>query len=94
MSDAVEQFRPGIGAASCICAAIDVQWRRFLSLHALQSLGQRSRWTSLVYEIPKFLFNAVQDRSKKASVPKIGSIRSSVSIELRLVTDRLTDTGP
>jgi len=42
----------------------------------------------------KFLFNAVQDRSKKASVPKIGSIRSSVSIELRLVTDRMTDTGP
>ena len=41
----------------------------------------------LLLQIPKFSYNAVQDRSKEALMPKISSIRPAVSIEQRLVTD-------
>ena len=39
-------------------------------------------------EVPEFLFNTLQDRSKDAPVPKPGSIHSAVSIEHQLVTGR------
>ena len=49
-------------------------------------------------EIPGFPFNTVQDRWKEAHVPKTSSIRSSVSIYLRLVAEKHretdTDTRP
>ena len=52
------------------------------------------REVPLFLEIPEFSFNTVQDEWKEAPVPKTSSIRSSVLIELRPVTDRQTDTGP
>jgi len=38
------------------------------------------------------MFDAVQDRCKEALVLKLSSIRSAVSIELRLVADSQTQT--
>ena len=45
----------------------------------------------LFLEVPEFPYNTVLGMSKEAPVPKTSSIRSSVSIELRLVTDTDTD---
>ena len=50
------------------------------------------REVPLFFEIPDFPYSTAQDRSKEASIPKTTSIRSSVLIELWLVTDRQTDT--
>ena len=43
------------------------------------------REVPLFLEITEFPFNTVQDRLKEAHMPKTSSIRSSVSIEHRLV---------
>ena len=45
----------------------------------------------LFSEITEFPFNIVYDGWKEAHVPKSSSIRSTVSIEHRVVTDRQTD---
>ena len=51
------------------------------------------REVSLFLEITEFLFNTVWDGWKEAHMPKTSSIRSTVSIEHRLVSvDRRTDT--
>jgi len=66
-------------------------WRNFLSPE-FRTKFQRE--VPLFLEITEFPFNTVSDGWKEAHVPKISSIRSAVSIEHRLVTDRRTDTGP
>jgi len=46
-------------------------------------------------EIPGFFYNTAYDKPKVVRMPKISSMNSAVSIELRrLVADRQTDTGP
>jgi len=65
-------------------------WQNFLSPEF---------WTNFQREVPLFLeitefpFNTVLNRWKKAHMPKTNSIRSTVSIENRLVTDRQTEDG-
>ena len=64
-------------------------WRNFLSLE----FGTKFQTEApLFLEIPEFPFNTVEDRWNEVPVPQTGQIRSTVSIELRLVTD--TDTWP
>ena len=60
-------------------------WRNFLSPE-FRTKFQRE--VLLFLEIIEFPFNTVQDGWKEAHTPKASSIRSSVSIERRLVTDR------
>jgi len=48
------------------------------------------REVPLFLEIIEFLFNTVWDGWKEAHMPKTSSIRSTVSIEHRLVTDGQT----
>ena len=43
-------------------------------------------------ELAEFLENTVKEGSKEAAAPKTGSVRSAVSMELRLPTDRETET--
>jgi len=62
-------------------ATDDLLWRNFPS----QSLGQNSRGN---YAYPYLGFH---DRWKEASMPKTSLIRSVVSIQRRLVTDKRTD---
>ena len=50
--------------------------------------------SALFLEIPKFPFLHRVERVGGSSHAKTISIRSAISIELRLVTDRQTDTGP
>ena len=59
----------------------------------VQSLEQRSRGegSTLILKVNEFPYNAVYDGSKEAPMPKTSPIRSSVSIEHRLVTDTDTD---
>jgi len=57
----------------------------------VESLEQNSRgkYTVLLFlKVHKFSYNRVSDRSNEAPMLKTSSIRSSVSTELRLVTDR------
>ena len=49
------------------------------------------REVPLFSEVLKFPHNTVWDRSDEAPLPKTNSIRSAVSIELRLVMDRQTN---
>jgi len=49
------------------------------------------REVPLFLEMVEFAVNTVYDGWKEASMPKTSSIRSAVSIEHRLVTDRQTD---
>ena len=60
-------------------------WRNFLSPDFRIKF---QREVPLFLEITEFPFNTVQDRWKEAHMPKTSSIRSAVSIEHRLVTDR------
>ena len=48
----------------------------------------------LFLEITEFPYNTVHDGWKEAHMPKTSPIRSAVLVELRLVTDGRTDTGP
>jgi len=57
-------------------------WQNFLS----PELG-----TKFQREVPEFPENRVYDRWKEAPTPKTSTIRSTVSIEHRLVTDTDTD---
>jgi len=47
---------------------------------------------TLILELAEFLENTVKEGSKEAAAPKTSSVRSAVSMELRLPTDRETDT--
>ena len=61
----------------------------------VRSLGQSSRGKCCyLWRVPEFPFSIMWDGWKEAHMPKTSSIRSAVSIELRLVTDtdRRTDT--
>jgi len=60
----------------------------------MQSLPKFQREAPLFLEIPEFPFNTIQDNLRVASVPKSRSIRSTVSIQYRLVTDGRTNTVP
>jgi len=62
-------------------------WRNFLSPE-FRTKFQRE--VPLFLEITEFPFNTVKDGWKEAQVPKTSSIRSSVSIEHRLVTKAAT----
>jgi len=52
------------------------------------------REVPLFLELTEFPFDTVQDGWKEAHMPKTSSIRLTVLVELRLVTDGQTDTGP
>jgi len=45
----------------------------------------------LYINLPELPYNTVYNRTKEAYMPKSSSIRPSISIEHRLVTDRQTD---
>ena len=45
------------------------------------------REVPLFLELPEFPYNAMQDKSKEASMPKISSIHLAILLEHRLVTD-------
>ena len=66
-------------------------WRNFLSPE-FRTKFQRE--VPLFFAITEFPFNTVQDGWKEARVPKTSSIRTAVLVELRLVMDGQTDTGP
>ena len=63
-------------------------WRNFLSPEFRTKFQKE---VLLFSEITEFPFNVVYDGWKEAHMPKSSSIRSTVSIEHRLVTDRQTD---
>ena len=63
-------------------------WRNFLSPEFRTKFQKE---VLLFSEITEFPFNIVYDGWKEAHMPKSSSIRSTVSIEHRLVTDRQTD---
>jgi len=63
-------------------------WRNFLSPE-FRTKFQRE--VPLFLEITEFPFNTVYDGWKEAHMPKTSSIRPSVSIEHRLMTDGQTD---
>jgi len=64
-------------------------WRNFLC----PEFGAKfQREVPLFLKLPEFLYNTVWDRWKEAPVPKTIPIRSTASIEHRIVIDRQTDT--
>ena len=65
-------------------SVINMPWQIFV---VVRSWKKFQRDVHLFLEILRSLF-IVQNRKKEAPVPKINSIRSVVSIELRLLTDR------
>jgi len=66
----------------------DMPWRNFPSPELMKKFP---REVPLFLEMAEFAVNTVYDGWKEASMPKTSSIRSAVSIEHRLVTDRQTD---
>jgi len=62
-------------------------WRNFLSPE-FRTKFQRE--VPLFLEITEFPFNTVLEGWKEAHMPKTSSIRSAVSIEHQLVTERQT----
>ena len=54
--------------------------------------AKSQREVPLFLDLPEFPYSTAQDRSIEASVPKMSSIRSTVSTQYRRVTKRQTHT--
>jgi len=64
-------------------------WRKFLGSEFGLKFQEE---VPLFLKAPEFPYNTMYDRSKEDSIPKNSPVRSAVSIEHKLVTDRQTDT--
>jgi len=70
----------------------------FSKSRVLYKVSEKGTFSLGDIQLPELSYNtvqdsSVQDKSKEVSAPKLSSIRSSVSLELRLLTDT-RDTGP
>jgi len=67
----------------------------FSKSRVLYKVSEKGTFSLGDIQLPELSYNTVQDsnvqdKSKEVSAPKLSSIRSSVSLELRLLTDTQT----